>query len=150
MSRIYSEKGGVDFAIITIRSDEYKCVLDHIPNRETLHGKQYYAYSRVQTKTGDDVGVAVVRSLAQGHGSAHDITRDIIDDLDPAWILLVGIAGGLPSDDYSLGDVLLFCESIFRQGNEPIRELAQTPLLLTLLCLVFETTGHLPADRASL
>jgi hypothetical protein len=33
--------------------------------------------------------------------------RALIDDLDPRWILLVGIAGGFADDNYSPGDVLL-------------------------------------------
>ena len=32
---------------------------------------------------------------------------DLIDDLQPSLLLVVGIAGGLPSDDISLGDVVL-------------------------------------------
>src|SRR4030095_8456165 len=31
----------------------------------------------------------------------------IIEDLDPQWILVVGIAGGIPSNDFTLGDVVL-------------------------------------------
>lgn len=34
--------------------------------------------------------------------------------------------------------------------NPPIRELASSPLLLTLLCLVFEDSGDFPANRAEL
>ncbi len=34
--------------------------------------------------------------------------------------------------------------------NERIRELAKNPLLLTLLCLVFEDSGNFPTNRASL
>lgn len=34
--------------------------------------------------------------------------------------------------------------------DEPIRELATNPLLLTLLCLVFEDTGSFPTNRAEL
>ncbi|MFB8788003.1 MAG: NACHT domain-containing protein [Potamolinea sp.] len=36
------------------------------------------------------------------------------------------------------------------QEDEPIRELATSPLLLTLLCLVFEDTGSFPNNRAEL
>ncbi|MFP4122257.1 MAG: NACHT C-terminal helical domain 2-containing protein [Coleofasciculus sp.] len=36
------------------------------------------------------------------------------------------------------------------QENEPIRELATNPLLLTLLCLVFEDSGSFPTNRAEL
>jgi len=36
------------------------------------------------------------------------------------------------------------------KANPPIRELASSPLLLTLLCLVFEDSGDFPANRAEL
>ncbi len=100
-------KGTVDFGILTIRADEYTAVLRHFPNRETVKGHAYYECSGVHTDDGREACVAVARCLEQGHGPAHEAARDLIDDLAPAWILLVGIAGGLADDDYSLGDVLL-------------------------------------------
>src|SRR5262249_49549029 len=36
-----------------------------------------------------------------------EAARDFIDDLEPSLLLVVGIGGGLPSDDFSLGDVIL-------------------------------------------
>lgn len=36
------------------------------------------------------------------------------------------------------------------EDNEPIQELATNPLLLTLLCLVFEESGDFPANRSEL
>jgi predicted NACHT family NTPase len=36
------------------------------------------------------------------------------------------------------------------KGDAPIRELATNPLLLTLLCLVFEDSGSFPINRAEL
>ncbi|MGB5963213.1 MAG: NACHT domain-containing NTPase [Coleofasciculaceae cyanobacterium] len=36
------------------------------------------------------------------------------------------------------------------EENPPIRELASSPLLLTLLCLVFEDSGDFPANRSEL
>jgi len=36
------------------------------------------------------------------------------------------------------------------EDNPPIRELASSPLLLTLLCLVFEDSGDFPANRSEL
>ncbi|AMV23994.1 5'-methylthioadenosine/S-adenosylhomocysteine nucleosidase [Gemmata sp. SH-PL17] len=100
-------RGSVTFGILTVRSDEYTAVLEHFPNRETVKGRVFYEYSQQEAADGKRVGIAVARSLEQGPGAAHDLTRDLIEDLDPDWILVVGIAGGLPEDDYSLGDVLL-------------------------------------------
>jgi nucleoside phosphorylase len=99
--------GSVDFGILTVRADEYTAVLEHFLERETVRGRGYYEFSRVPIVGGRQVGVAVARCIDQGQGPAHDAARDLIDDLNPGWILLVGIAGGVPDDDYSLGDVLL-------------------------------------------
>ncbi len=35
-------------------------------------------------------------------------------------------------------------------NDQPIKELASNPLLLTLLCLVFEESGSFPGNRAGL
>ena len=42
-----------------------------------------------------------------GQGIAQAVTRDLIDDLNPRWLFLVGIGGGIPNNEYSLGDVIL-------------------------------------------
>src|SRR5690242_12463003 len=91
-------RGKVDFGILTIREDEYKAVLRHLSGRITLRGEGFYEYARLGLDTEGDCGVAVARSLEQGHGSSHDRARDLIADLDPRWILLVGIAGGMVAD----------------------------------------------------
>jgi nucleoside phosphorylase len=56
---------------------------------------------------GDRYLVAVVGQIEQGTGEAQDAARDLLDDLDPSLLLVVRIAGGLPSDDVTLGDVVL-------------------------------------------
>jgi len=51
--------------------------------------------------------IAVLRSTEQGQGEAQDAARDLIEDLAPRLVLVVGIAGGRPSDDVKLGDVVV-------------------------------------------
>ena len=51
--------------------------------------------------------LAILRQIEQGNGEAQEAARDLIDDLQPSLLLVVGIAGGLPSDDISLGDIVL-------------------------------------------
>ena len=97
----------VDFGIITIREDEYTAVLNHLRGREQVHGRIFYEFARIDLDTEGQCGVAVARCLDQGHGAAHSVANNMLEDFDPNWILLVGIAGGVPNDEYSLGDVLL-------------------------------------------
>lgn len=101
-------KGKVDFALITIKEEELKAVLDQFRGfPESVSGARDYALLEVPQRTGRKALVAVTRCPAQGNGVSQDIARDIIDELDPAWILVVGIAGGAPVTEFTLGDVVL-------------------------------------------
>jgi nucleoside phosphorylase len=98
----------VDFAIITIREDEFEAVLQRFP-AEAQQGTsgRTYGICQVQTKTGKSCKVAVTRSSEQGNDAAQQVANDMISDLDPQMLLVVGIAGGVPSDDFTLGDVIV-------------------------------------------
>ena len=98
----------VDVAVLTIRTDEFEAVLKRFPDRKFVpDGRRYYDYTRISTAIGDDLGVAFVRFPAQGQGMAQAVTRDVIDDLNPTWLFVVGIGGGIPDGEYSLGDVIV-------------------------------------------
>lgn len=100
--------GRIDFAVITIRSDEYQAVLGRFSSRKVIvDGKCLYEYTKLKNQHGEDIQVVVVRTLKQGQVAAQQTANNIIADLNPKWIVLVGIAGGFPSDDFSLGDVVL-------------------------------------------
>jgi nucleoside phosphorylase len=100
-------KGKVDFAIITIRSDEYRAVLKRFPTQIIARGEWDYSISQLQSFDGHAYTVAVVRCLRQGTNYAQRVTSDLIADLNPKWILTVGIAGGVPDSDFTLGDVIV-------------------------------------------
>ena len=98
----------VDIGIMTIREDEFLAVLDRFPNRQTVvGGRRFYEFSVNTTRTGSDIGVAIVRFPEQGQGIAHAVARDLIDELNPGWLFLVGVGGGIPDTEYSLGDVVV-------------------------------------------
>jgi nucleoside phosphorylase len=101
-------RGKVDVGIITIREDEFLAVLKRLQDRSPVHGgRQLYDFAQVTSRNGDKLGVAVARCLEQGQGDAQSVAWEAIDDLNPPWLFLVGIAGGIPHGDYSLGDVVL-------------------------------------------
>jgi nucleoside phosphorylase len=100
-------KGKLDFGIITIREDESQAVLKRLPTKTLCKGKQTYSISTLLTSNGDEYVIASVRCLEQGNQQAQSVAQRLIDDLDPQWILLVGIAGCIPDPDYTLGDVIL-------------------------------------------
>ncbi|WP_437923763.1 ABC-three component system protein [Sorangium sp. So ce291] len=104
-------KGKVDFAIITIKEEELQAVLEQFPRvSEIIRANRDYAIIRVPLgNEGEEKAaiVAVTRCPSQGNGISQDVARDIIGDLDPQWLLVVGIAGGTPSDEFTLGDVVI-------------------------------------------
>lgn len=100
-------KGTIDFAIIAIRDDEYRAVLQRFPTAEFFDGERRYSFSEVILPSGDTRSVVVVRTSEQGEGEAQNAARDLIEDVDPDWLVLTGIAGAVPSMDFTLGDVVL-------------------------------------------
>lgn len=101
----------VDIGILTIRDDENRAVLDAFPDRVgsgVYKGKDRdYAIRYADAGNGARYTVAIVRQPEQGNGEAQEAARDMLEDVGPALVLVVGIAGGLPSDDLTLGDVVL-------------------------------------------
>ena len=82
----------VDFAIITIRSDELAAILQRFPTK--VHKGscgRTYGISQVTTKTGKKCKVGVVRCSEQGNDDSQQVANDVISDLDPQMILVVGI-----------------------------------------------------------
>jgi nucleoside phosphorylase len=108
MTTLAQVRGTVDFAILTIRPDEYTAILANFSPRTTVLGSAcFYEYCRVKQQNGNECGVAVRRVVDQGQGAAQEAARNAIEDLDPCCLMLVGIAGGVPDAGFSLGDVLL-------------------------------------------
>ena len=106
--RVEDVRGRVDVAILTIRMDEFQAVLGRFDDQVTVEGgKNLYKLAQVTTRSGATTSVAMSRILEPGQGQAQAIARNLIDDLDPTWLFLVGIGGGTPDAEYSLGDVVL-------------------------------------------
>jgi WD40 repeat protein/nucleoside phosphorylase len=99
----------VDIGILTIRDDEFRAVLAVFPDKVGTHkGKsREYTLRYADAGNGKRYRIAIVRQVAQGTGEAQDAARDLIDDLAPRLVLVVGIAGAPPSDDVKLGDVVV-------------------------------------------
>jgi nucleoside phosphorylase len=99
----------VDIGILTIRDDEFRAVLGAFPNKAGIFKgvSREYTLRHADAGNGARYTVATLRLVEQGHGEAQDAARDLIDDLAPRLMLVVGIAGGLPSDDVTLGDVIV-------------------------------------------
>jgi nucleoside phosphorylase len=98
-----------DIGILTIRDDEFRAVLRAFGDDHGIHKGRHREYTLRTTDAGQGARyrLAILRQIEQGNGEAQEAARDLIDDLQPSLLLVVGIAGGLPSDDISLGDIVL-------------------------------------------
>jgi nucleoside phosphorylase len=144
-----SLRGQIDIGIITIREDEFGSMLDRLPARRHVKGTgSDYQYAKVRTKAEEELRVVVARSPEQGQGAAQALASSMITDLAPRWIFLVGIAGGFPAPEYTLGDVLLsqrmhdFAVSAAIEDKPPEFQDMGGPMVLEVEKLVTGLKGH--------
>jgi nucleoside phosphorylase len=98
----------VDVGIITIREDEFQAVLDQFPDGVArTRGQREYTIRTLSTRDGNEYRLGIVRCLGQGNLEAKGAAEDLIRDLRPGWLLVVGIAGAVPSTEFTLGDVAM-------------------------------------------
>ncbi len=98
----------VDIAIITIREDEFMAVRERFPTeRQRMSGGSPWLISKITTHNRRRYTIAIARSIGQGNDASQRIAHRIIQELDPQLLLLVGIAGGIPHNDLTLGDVVV-------------------------------------------
>ena len=107
LNDIRDYRGRVHLAIVSVKPEEEDEILLRFPRQHSVRGERDYGLCHVENVQGDPLLVATVRQPRQGNLEANSVTRDVISDLDPEWILLVGIAGASPFGDAVLGDVVL-------------------------------------------
>lgn len=96
----------VDYLILTFIREEYVAVRKQfVDSNDALVGTT--RVSRVTTRSGQSVSVAVARAQTQGTVAAQDAARELIEEQGPRLVVAVGIAGAVPSADVFLGDVVL-------------------------------------------
>jgi predicted nucleotide-binding protein/nucleoside phosphorylase len=100
-------QGKVDFGIITVREDEFEAVLARFPSTGRVSGRRHYNLCQVDLPGGGSYLGAVLRCIEQGNGEAQSAAHDLLEELKPQWLFVVGIAGGVPSDEFCLGDVIV-------------------------------------------
>jgi nucleoside phosphorylase len=140
----------VDIGIVTIRDDEFRAVLVAFPDKVgTLQGaSRAYTLRDAGAGGGERYRIAVLRLIEQGQGEAQDAARDLIDDLGPRLVLVVGIAGGRPSDDVKLGDIVVstrihdFTVEARKSGEPPTYAVTGGPVDKALASLVANLAAH--------
>ena len=146
----------VDVGVLTIRDDEFRAVLAAFPDRigpcKGTRSSREYSLHRADVGGGAHYTLALLRQIEQGNGEAQSAARDLIEDLAPRLILVVGIAGGVPSGDATLGDVVLstrihdFTVEARSADEAPTYSMTGGPVSRALAAAI----AHLPAREAEL
>jgi small GTP-binding protein len=93
--------------IITMKEEEFEAALDKLkPSREKAGKNRDYDVADIETSKGK-CSVAITRCVQQGNSYAQSTANEMISDLSPRFIIVVGIAGGIPTIDFCLGDVVV-------------------------------------------
>lgn len=93
--------------IITIRQqDEYEAVLRRFPTARPSSRFRGYTETDLVDNSGHQCSVAITCCHGQGCVIAQNVATDLLLKIRPNWLLVVGIAGAVPSKDVSLGDVV--------------------------------------------
>src|SRR5215469_14020312 len=97
----------VDIAIMTFREDEFTAVRRYFPTeRRRIPDGRTYLIGEVKTEK-QTYTIAIARCSEQGTDASQRLAHYIIHNLNPRLILVVGIAGGVPRDEFTLGDVVV-------------------------------------------
>ncbi|MEO6326923.1 MAG: hypothetical protein ABIT01_00240 [Thermoanaerobaculia bacterium] len=96
-----------DVGIITIKEEEFAAVLRQFaPTTQVRGARRNYEVAELQTAHGS-TRVAITRCVQQGNAHAQMAASDLLEDLSPAFVVVVGIGGGRPTSDLTLGDVVI-------------------------------------------
>lgn len=97
----------MDVGIVTMKEEEHVALLDKFEPTTYLRGiRRDYDVASVSTNRGA-CRVAITRCVQQGNGFAQRAAQEMLSDIKPRFLLVVGIAGGVPTEDFCLGDVVV-------------------------------------------
>jgi nucleoside phosphorylase len=97
----------IDVGIITMKEEEFDALLEKLAPTETVAGaNRDYDMAAINTERGV-CRVAITRCAQQGNAHAQNTATELLSDLSAPFVLVVGIAGGIPTPDFCLGDVVV-------------------------------------------
>jgi nucleoside phosphorylase len=102
---VSGRRGVARVGVITVVPDEFQHAKDVFDVRHNLAGTPYHVKEH---RTDRRYELALFKLADRGTHASLEGTRDLIEDLRPSVILLVGIAGGIGGrDGTKLGDVII-------------------------------------------
>lgn len=103
-------RNDISIGVITIRLDETDHFLSEFNVLGTIEGQsQTYSLCEAPNATSESRRkyIAHICLLEQGPESARKATHQLLTEMQPDCIVVVGIAGGTPNEDFFLGDVVI-------------------------------------------
>ncbi|MDO9546548.1 MAG: DUF1508 domain-containing protein [Pelolinea sp.] len=103
-------KEKTDICIVTVKEDEFlevKNLLGKTHGSNNQAQDQPWLFFSIKTIQENELKIALARIPDQGTKKSQSFTNRVISELKPSWVLFVGIAGGIASEDFSLGDVVV-------------------------------------------
>ncbi|MDL2258171.1 hypothetical protein LJC42_03300 [Eubacteriales bacterium OttesenSCG-928-K08] len=102
-----------DYLIVTIIPEELDAAVYHIANNNTSADKTtQWRKASIDLSSGRQATIVFIATGEPGNLPTHDYLFNALALQKPAKIILVGIAGSVPSRDIGLGDVVL-CKDVF-------------------------------------
>lgn len=102
-----SEAAHFDVGIVTMKEEEYEALLEKFHPATSLSGaRRDYDIAIVETSV-RPCRIAITRCVQQGNAHAQNAASQMLTDISPSFVLVVGIAGGVPTPDFCLGDVVV-------------------------------------------
>ncbi|APR84868.1 TPR repeat protein [Minicystis rosea] len=118
MPSVTDIKGTIDVAILAASADDFDVLSERFPDAGGLvRGTREHDLR----STIDGPRIVLTRGWSGDRPDAARAAAAVIEDLAPAWIVMVGIASAAPADEPSLGDVLL-ATSVLDHGAAAVLE----------------------------
>lgn len=104
--RIEKDFDNILIGVVVALDIELDAVLKRFNHEQLRNDLRTYYIGHINPDS-ESYKIAVVRSSHPGNTPAAVVTRDLIKDLDPKYVVLIGIAAGYDDDGLKLGDVVV-------------------------------------------
>lgn len=103
-----STEKDIFFGIVTALPIELDAVLEHFEfEKVKKEFRSYYVGDFCSEVNSNCYSIVAVQSLYAGNTPSAIVTKDLIHDWNPKYIIMIGIAGGYHEDELNLGDVVI-------------------------------------------
>lgn len=92
--------------VLSFKEEEYEALLDKLKPTDVFKGRRR-SYDIAEIETPNGICRVALTRAAQGNLHAQAAATELLGDLSPTYMLVVGIAGGIPTPDFCLGDVVV-------------------------------------------